>query len=136
MKTIFKLFSLFLIGIIFSSCSNHLIGSWNIEKYETSKPDQQTVTLSNIGVITFFADKTGEKNVSYTVFGSTYEDNLRFKWSNTDNLVTIDSQGSNFSKTWIMTENTRKVQSWQSTNGGTVVEVLELKKVTQPSNAK
>lgn len=136
MKTTIKLFSLFLLGIIFSSCSNHLVGSWNIQKYETTKPDQQVVTLSNIGTITFYADGNGEKNVSYTVFGSFYEDNLRFKWSTEGELVTIDSQGSEFAKTWIMIENSRKVQRWQSTNGGTQVEILELKKVSQPSKVQ
>lgn len=131
MKTTFKLLALFIIGIILSSCTSRLVGTWTIQKYETTKPDQQAVTLSNIGTITFYKDGGGEKNVTYTLFGETYYDNSRFSWTTSDKLVTIDSQGSAFSKTWIMVESTRSYQKWQATNGGNQVELLELKKINQ-----
>lgn len=133
MKTILKLFVLFLIGISLSSCTSRLIGTWTIQTYETTKPNQQAVTLSNIGTITFFKDGYGEKRVNYTVFGASYNDDLQFRWSTSDKFVTIESEGSEFSKTWIMIESTRRIQRWQSTNGGTQVEVLELKKMTEPT---
>lgn len=133
MKTKFNFFLiLFLTGMLFSSCTSRLVGTWSIQKYETTRPDQQSVTLSNIGTMTFFKDGSGEKSVNYTLFGAAYSDDLQFKWTATDKLVTIDSQGSPFSKTWIMIESTRRTQRWQSTNGGTLVEVLELKKMTEP----
>ncbi len=132
MKTKFKFLFLFLIGIALTSCSSRLIGTWTIQKYETTKPEQQAITLINIGTITFNKDGSGEKNVSYIVFGENYFDDLEFNWTTENQYVTIEGQGSKFSKTWIMVESTRRTQKWHSTNGGALVEVLELTKIIQP----
>ncbi len=133
MKTTLKILALFLLGISLTSCTSRLVGTWTIEKYETTQPDQQAVSLSNIGTITFYKDGTGEKRISYTLFGTTYNDDLQFNWTTSDKYVTIDSEGSKFSKTWIMLESTLRTQKWQSTDGSIIVEFLELKKINNPS---
>jgi hypothetical protein len=42
--------------------------------------------------------------------------------------VTINSDNSDFSKTWILIENSKKKQLWKATDGGNQVQILELKK--------
>ena len=70
----------------------------------------------------------GENNISYTVFGTAKEDKSTFKWSQQDNYVTVESEESEFAKTWIVIKNERNFQRWQSTDGNNQVQVLELKK--------
>lgn len=125
-----KLFfaTLLLIGATLSSCTPRLVGSWAIQKYETTSSDQQGTSLSNIGYIVFNSNGTGEKNISYTLFGVQTNDTLPFNWTATDKYITIDSEGSSFSKTWIFIANQAKFQKWKSTDGGDQVQTLELKK--------
>ena len=110
------------------SCSPKLTGTWNIDKYETTKPGEQTVSMNNIGTMTFKKNGDGEKNISYTIFGRTRTDNSRFGWYSTGPYVGIESPGSDFSKTWIIITNKRKEQKWKSTDGANGVQILELSK--------
>jgi hypothetical protein len=76
----------------------------------------------------FNSDGTGEKNISYTLFGDQINDTSPFSWTATDKYVTIESERSLFSKTWILIENQQGFQKWESTDGSNQVQTLELKK--------
>ncbi len=123
-----KFAPLLLIAVTLMSCSNRLVGVWTIQKYETTTPTQQSTSLMNIGTMTFHNNGNGVNNINYSVFGVAKEDKSTFKWTQSDTYVTIESQGSEFAKTWIIVKNERKYQKWQSTDGNKQVQVLELKK--------
>lgn len=110
------------------SCSHKLVGTWNVDKYETVTPGQQAVSLSNVGTMTFKGNNKGEKNLSYKVLGIEKKDDLPFEWSATENYVSIKNGGAEFSKTWIILENKKNLQRWKSTNGNNQVQVLQLSK--------
>ena len=114
--------------IVLTSCAPKLVGKWNIDKYETTRPGEQAVSLNNIGTMTFKKNGDGEKNINYTIFGRTRTDNTPFGWHATGPYVGIESSNSDFSKTWIITTNKRKTQKWKSTDGANGVQVLELSK--------
>ncbi|MCU0350224.1 MAG: hypothetical protein MUF43_05250 [Flavobacterium sp.] len=126
MKNIFTL-SLLVLTLGLTSCSKKIVGEWQIAKYQTSKPNEQEITLNNIGTIHFKKDNTGDKNVNYTVFGLTKRDNLPFKWLETDEYLTLISEDSDFSKSWIIIEKDRKKIHLKSTTGAEI-QVLELRK--------
>ena len=128
MKTKINILTLFLIGAIFTSCSNHLVGTWTIHKYETSKPGQASVLFQNIGTMTFQRNGQGEKNITYTLFDTKKEDNSLFTWSITNKFVKIESKGSEFSKTWILIKNERRFQKWETSDGSDQNVILELTK--------
>jgi hypothetical protein len=123
-----KFLTLLLIGVTCMSCSDPLPGTWTIQKYETSTPSKENVSLMNIGTITFHKDGTGEKDIRYTVFENLKEDKSSFKWTKSHNYVTVESIGSEFAKTWIVIQDGSKIQKWQSTDGNNQVQVLELVK--------
>jgi hypothetical protein len=56
------------------------------------------------------------------------DDNMPFKWTATDQYVTIESSNSDFDKTWIIFKNKAKFQQWKSTDGKNQIQVLELVK--------
>jgi hypothetical protein len=112
-----------------SSCTHHLVGVWNVNRFETKTPTQEGAILQNIGTIEFLKDGNGTKDIHYTVLGLTQEDKIPFTWKWVDNkYVTITSEGSEFSKTWIIMQNKKNFQQWQSTDGTEKIQVLELKK--------
>jgi hypothetical protein len=76
----------------------------------------------------FKGNGSGEKNIKYTIFGIERDDNLPFNWKVTDEYVTIDSDNSEFDKTWIIFKNKAKFQQWKSTDGKNKIQVLELVK--------
>jgi hypothetical protein len=126
-----KKISLFLAVLgtfMLGSCSHVLTGTWTVQKYETLKPGEKGVTLSNIGTITFQNNGNGEKNISYALFDLVREDNLPFKWTSFDSYITIESENSEFAKLWIVTKSKRKAQVWKTTDGANEVKVLELVK--------
>lgn len=121
---IFLATAMFLVG-----CSPRITGTWEVSRYQTKNPGEQDVVLQNIGTMTFKRNGSGEKELNYTVLGISRNDNLGFKWSQDSNeYITIDSRGSELSKTWIIIENKRKSQKWKSTDGANKVQVLELSK--------
>lgn len=124
-----KISALILAVTLITSCSHRLVGTWNVERYETTSPGQQGVALSNIGTLDFKRNGTGTKNLNYTVLGIHKDDKHPFKWSWDDNsYVSIDSKGSDFSKTWIIMTNKRKYQKWKSTDGTNNIQIIELRK--------
>jgi hypothetical protein len=128
MKTAKLLLSLAIVASLFVSCSQGIVGNWSIQKYQSTIPDQQDIILSNVGTINFNRNGTGEKNVSYTVFDLTKTDNSPFTWTINENLLTIISDDSEFSKTWIQVENQKSFQYLTSTDGQNRVQILELRK--------
>ena len=128
MKTKIIIIYISLCGLFFTACSNHLVGTWNIQKYSTTKTGQASVLLNNIGTITFYKDGNGEKNLNYILSGEVKKDSLPFKWAITDKYIRIDSKGSDFAKTWVLTDNKKKFQKWETTDGSDLLEILELKK--------
>ncbi|MCO6163619.1 MULTISPECIES: lipocalin family protein [unclassified Flavobacterium] len=120
---------LFMIMILsFISCSEKIVGEWNVHKYQITKPGVENITLTNIGTMTFKSNHKGEKNLDYTVLGMQKKDNVSFTWKLTENYITIDSENSDFAKTWIILENKNSSQIWKSTNGENEVQTLELSK--------
>jgi hypothetical protein len=114
--------------VFFSACSHRLTGTWTVSKYETETVGQQGLVLQNIGTMDFKGNGSGEKNLKYTIFGMERNDNMPFKWTATDQYVTIESSNSDFDKTWIIFKNKAKFQQWKSTDGKNQIQVLELVK--------
>lgn len=119
---------LFIIIILISSCTHRLTGTWTVQKYSNETPGQPGIVLSNIGTMTFENNGKGEKSLKYTVLGIERDDNQPFKWSASDDYVTIESRNSDFDKTWIILKSKGKYQLWKSTDGKNQVQVLELAK--------
>ena len=123
-----RLLLCFLILFVLSSCSHRLVGTWNVEKYEKMTPGEEGMAVSNIGTITFDKNGTGEKNLDYSLLGISAKDVTPFKWSSTENFVTIEGENSEIAKSWIYMENKKSFQKWQSTDGSNNVQTLELAK--------
>jgi len=117
---------LLFIGVTLSSCSDRIVGTWNIQKYETTTPEKQDVSLKNIGTMTFHKSGKGEKNISYTIFESLKEDKSSFQWKRSEKFITLDGLASEFSKIWIVMTDESKFQKWQSTDSNNQVQILEL----------
>ncbi|MBE0637042.1 MAG: lipocalin family protein [Bacteroidales bacterium] len=123
-----KVAAVLMILVSLASCSEKIIGTWNIASYEESTKGKQGAVLSNIGTITFEKSGNGTKDISYSIMGILMEDKLPFTWTLEENIVTIEGEDSEFSKTWIVMENKRKSQSWKSTDGSSEVHKLKLTK--------
>ena len=122
-------FTLALVVILFlTSCSEKIVGTWNVQNFETIKPGEQNISLNNIGTITFNKNNTGEKSLYYNVLGVETKDDVPFKWSLNEPYITIESENSSIAKTWILIENNRKSQKWKSTDGSNEIQTLELTK--------
>jgi hypothetical protein len=78
--------------------------------------------------MTFLRNGEGEKRIRYSLFDVIKVDNSEFKWEQTNNFIKIESIGSEFSKTWILLDNTKKFQKWQTSDGSDQTVILELKK--------
>ena len=117
-----------LLSFLLSSCAHRLVGTWQVQKYEKKKPNEQGMSVSNIGTITFDKDRTGEKNLDYSLLGISSKDVTPFEWSVTEKFVTISGDESELTKTWIFIEDEKDYQKWQSTDGANTVQTLELKK--------
>lgn len=113
---------------IIASCSPQIVGTWTVQKYERVTPGEQGTTLSNIGTMTFNKDKTGTKQLDYTVLGIEQSDSAPFTWSTTENYITIEGDDSEIAKTWIYLETKNDFQKWKSTDGENNVQTLELTK--------
>ena len=127
-KTI-KIWAVVLATTLLTSCSHKMVGTWTVQRYETTTPGQQGVALSNIGTMQFSRNGSGEKNLNYSVLGVTRNDQIPFKWTwNDGKYFTIDGEGSEFAKTWIIMTNKMNFQKWKSTDGTNNIQILELKK--------
>lgn len=121
-------FAAILMAVLFTSCADRLVGSWTVQRFETTSPGQQGVKLTNIGTVEFKGDGSGVKKISYSAMGVTTNDLSPFKWKATEGkYVTIESDASALAKTWIVMENKKKFQKWKSTEGSNI-QTIELKK--------
>lgn len=111
---------------LLTSCSDRLVGTRTVQKYETMIPSQQTISLTNIGTITFNKDYSGAKDVHYAVMGTQRDNTGGFKWSYTKSYVTIQADDSDFAKTWLIKDDSKSMQRWQSTNGRGQIQTMEL----------
>jgi hypothetical protein len=129
-RTIFYTALILMAVPLLTSCSHRLVGTWNVESYETSTQGVQSIKLNNIGTMTFRGNGRGESNLTYEVFQIQREDKLPFRWVASDMFVTLDGdkEQSEFNKTWIIVENRRRYQKWRSTDGQNQVQTLELSK--------
>jgi hypothetical protein len=124
-----SIFTLSFVAVLFlTSCSEKIVGTWNVQKFETIKPGQQNISLNNIGTITFNKNNTGEKSLNYNVLGVETRDDVPFNWNMNEPYITIESENSSIAKTWILIENNRKSQKWKSTDGSNEIQTLELTK--------
>lgn len=122
-----KLMLILVVVSLTSSCTHRLVGVWNVTRFETKTPNQAASSLQNIGTIEFKRKGEGEKNLEYLVLGVTQKDHSPFTWTWTDDkYVTITSEESNFSKTWIIIKNKKKQQKWEATDGGDTIISMEL----------
>lgn len=128
MKKFYKILGFALIVSFVVSCSPKVVGTWNVQNYETTSPGQLGVALRNIGTMTFKSNGSGDKQLEYSVFGSQKSDVLPFMWQMEKPYVVIDSEGSDLSKIWIVTKCSRKYIQMKSTNGAKEVQILELSK--------
>lgn len=120
---------LFAACILFlTACSERLTGTWTVQRYEIVVPGQQTLSFTNIGTMTFKDDHTGTRSVHYSVLGQQRDDTSGFSWSYDNTYVTIQSNDSDFAKTWVIKDDNKNLQRWQSTNGRGQVQLLELKR--------
>ncbi len=118
-----------LTALFLTSCAPRLTGNWTVKRFETLTPGQPGASLLNIGNILFNTNGTGEKTVNYTLLGADYNDEKPFKWkSYNGEYMTIESEGSEFSKTWIVVANKKKQQLWKSTDGANKVQIIELER--------
>ncbi len=114
--------------ILFSSCSDNIIGTWKITRYEKGDPGDESVKVENIGTITFRNNKRGDKDINYGRLGNRVSDKSSFRWRETNDYLTITDDDSEFAKTWIRVKNKRKIQLLRTTNGANTVQELELRK--------
>ncbi|SDD66851.1 hypothetical protein SAMN05421636_101362 [Pricia antarctica] len=113
---------------LLTSCAQRLVGTWTVQKYENVSPGEKGVSVQNVGSISFDKNGTGQKEMNYTVLGVEKDDSTPFEWSATESYITIKSEDSDISKTWIYLENKNKSQKWKSTDGKNQVQTLELVK--------
>ncbi len=129
MKKTVTLFCIVILSVLSTTAfSQRLVGNWNIVAFQTIKVGEPGFTLSDIGVISFFKDGSGESNVDYSMMGVQKNEQIAFVWNIAQGLISIQGQESDFTRTWIMIEDKRNSQKWQSTDGRFTVYTLELKK--------
>lgn len=124
------LYSIFILsGVFLSSCANRLVGTWNIDNYETTNQASQTSVLRNVGEIIFEKNGSAIKKVDTNFFTNASTNDVPLQWSNVKGkTVTLSGDDSDFAKTWIVITDKRKTQVWKATDGGNGVQTLELSK--------
>lgn len=114
------------LAVLASACSPRIVGTWNVQKYETLIPGQQAISVNNVGTIEFNRNNTGNKDIRYNVIGIARENTGAFTWSYTKSYLTIKASDSEFAKIWLLVENKRNFQRLQATNGKNQIQTLEL----------
>lgn len=124
------LYTTLLVSVLFfSACTPKIVGTWNVDKYETKEANKQSVTFTNIGTMSFDKKGSGQKNISYLLLNYQNTDNEAFTWTiDNKTIMNINSGNSTFSKAWIILESNKKVQKWKSTDGGSGVQTIEMSK--------
>ncbi|MDP2424648.1 MAG: lipocalin family protein [Bacteroidales bacterium] len=121
--------------LVFTACSpvnrvtKRLSGDWEITNYEERKLDKPGFASTYIGTLTLNPDQTGTRRLSYDSWGAAVNDTTSFTWVNTENIVTIKSQGDEETKTWIIIALKRHKLKWKSTDGAGNVQVMMMKRL-------
>lgn len=115
--------------LVLSSCSNRLVGTWNIDKYDVTNNGNQGVILKNVGTLTLNKKGQAIKNVDLNFFTNASAAQTEMRWSEVKGkTVTLSGNDTDFAKTWIVVENKKKTQKWKATDGANGVQSLELSK--------
>lgn len=130
-----SLLSLLFIAFTFTSCSlqkklhNRITGLWDIASYQENNLNTSDAGMSNIGTMSFFSNGTGTGSISYNISQNSNFKGGTFKWSNTDNTITITNSNTGLAKSWIVFKSSKNKQEWQSTDGTGNVQSLVLTRV-------
>ena len=114
--------------------TKRLRGTWTVASYGVESPTARSTGAPSVfGTITFNKDWSGSvENASIfdnlTSRAATTGGKYLFRWSNTENIVVIRSEGSTASKSWIVVTNKKDRQVWKSTDGNNEVNTIELKR--------
>jgi hypothetical protein len=141
MKHFFRHFIFILAAAtFFSGCasatkefSKRLRGTWQIVNYSSEAPVAYSDTRGanpSQGTITFNKNGSGStdnasifENLTSAASRQSY---YNFRWTNTENIVTLRTDGSNVSKSWIVVTNKKNQQIWRTTDGANRVSTIEL----------
>ena len=75
-----------------------------------------------------YGNGSGEKNLNYSVLGIQRDDKLPFKWTwNDGKYISIESNGSDFSKTWIIMTNKKNSKNGNQPMAQITCRLLNLK---------
>lgn len=119
----------FALGIFLTSCSNKLVGTWNVDSYEVTKQGQQGAILKNVGTITLNKNGTASRNLDLSFLTNQTSNEVPLKWTSIKGeTVTLTGEDKDFAKTWIIIKDNRKTQKWKATDGANGVQTLELSK--------
>ena len=117
------------LSLMFASCTPVIVGSWNVERYETNGFSSQSSVLNNIGTMSFNRNGYGQKQINYNIVGTAKKDTTDFTWKADKQYIELYSAGSAFSKIWILEKNKNKKQIWKSTDGAGQIQTLTLVKI-------
>lgn len=123
-----------LIILLLFSCSaqrqlsRRVTGEWQIVSYKEHNINESNVSMTNIGTINFGDNGEGTRSLNFSILGQKYMEGEKFKWTNTENVITIQSQEQEHPKSWIVTESSSKNQKWKSTDGQGNVQIMKLTK--------
>ncbi len=119
---------------LFLGCSaqkklqKRLTGTWNITRYEILYPSGQREETLNVGTIIFHRNGSGDNDMPILTRDLRTPNSRRFSWKNTDRSVTIVSENTYLAKSWIVVENRKKRQVWNSTTNE-LIQTMELQRV-------
>jgi hypothetical protein len=129
MKTSKLIFAISLLSVlILSACSPKLSGTWKVDSYKSIVLGKEVMSAQNIGTMTFSGRGKGSKDLKMSIMGTEKNDTSPFTWKLNDNMLTIQSDGSEISKAWIIVDNKAKYKKVQSTDGADQVQVMEISK--------
>ncbi|MES2838219.1 MAG: hypothetical protein V4667_11890 [Bacteroidota bacterium] len=100
--------------------ARRLDGIWTVTEMKSTF-GSVSYSVANPGTIEFKKDGTGKNNFSYLdPSGDKVNDSESFKWTNTENTVTINgNSNSSFGSTtvWTVDNNEKKEQKWTANYG-------------------
>jgi hypothetical protein len=127
MKKVLRFTTIIVILAVFSSCSSKLTGTWKIASYEEGVVGEPSVTMTNIGSITFEKNGSGTKAFTFSLMGAAMEDNEPFTWKQAGISVLIEGGESELSKAWVISSKKKGSQTWHSTENNKVQTLILIK---------
>jgi hypothetical protein len=108
--------------------TKRLTGDWQIVSFEEQHGTKPGVVATNVGSLILNADKTGKRIFSYSIMGLSARDTLYFDWSNTTNSILIKPAEEKDSKVWFISEQSKKKQTWKTTDGGSTMQIMKFER--------